>query len=243
MVTQQLGPGFVTQSQAYCNECNGKGKSVPDNLKCRDCNGNQVVAEAKVLTVEIEKGMKDGDKVTFSGEADQSPDMPSGDVVIVVRESNKNFPQFKRKGDDLLVDRTITLQESLCGFRLHIKQMDGRDVVVESQEGDVVAPDSFRVVSGEGMPFRRDPSSHGRLIIHFTIKFPEPHLITESVRKQLLTLLPGPAAPITATDHPTAERKVAMDFTPTREEVRAAYEEDEEQHHGPRQAQCQSGMQ
>ena len=26
MVTQQLGPGFVTQSQAYCNSCNGKAR-------------------------------------------------------------------------------------------------------------------------------------------------------------------------------------------------------------------------
>ena len=74
-----------------------------------------------MLQVDVGKGMKDGERINFHGEADQSPDMPSGDVVIVLRESNKNFPQFKRKGDDLLMEKTITLQESLCGFKFYIK--------------------------------------------------------------------------------------------------------------------------
>ena len=97
MVQQQLGPGFVTQSQAYCNECNGKGKIIPDALRCKRCNGQQVVPEAKVVTVDIEKGMRNGEKITFAGESDQSPDIPSGDVVIVLRESNNTYPHFKRK--------------------------------------------------------------------------------------------------------------------------------------------------
>lgn len=193
MVTQQLGPGFVTQSQTYCTDCNGKGKQIPDNLRCKGCKGNQVVPEAKVLCVEIEKGMKNGEKIVFAGDADQSPDIPSGDVIIVVKEVNKNFPQFKRKGDDLLMDKQITLQEALCGFKFHFRHMDGRDVVVESQEGEVISPDAMKVVSGEGMPFRRDPLSRGRLIIHFTIKFPEPQQVSEGIRKQLAALLPSPS--------------------------------------------------
>lgn len=48
--------------------------------------------------------------------------------------------------------------------------MGGRTIVVESQEGEVVAPGSLRVVSGEGMPFRRDPLSKGRLIVHFNVE-------------------------------------------------------------------------
>jgi DnaJ family protein A protein 2 len=241
MVQQQLGPGFVTQSQAYCNDCNGKGKTIPDSLRCRRCSGQQVVPEAKVVTVEIDKGMRSGEKITFAGEADQSPDIPSGDVVIVLKEVNNNFPMFKRKGDDLLMDRTITLQEALCGFRFQFKHMDGRDVVVQSQEGEVVAPDSLRVVSGEGMPFRRDPQSRGRLIIHFTVQFPQPHQVTDKVRKELQALLPGPASVVKPSDFPDADRHTAMDFTPSREEQRQAYEEDEEEQRGgggPRQAQC-----
>lgn len=243
LVTQQLGPGFVTQSQAYCNDCNGKGKTIPDSLRCKKCNGNQVIPESKVLSVDIEKGMKEGDKISFHGEADQSPDMPSGDVIIVVKEQNSTFPMFKRRGDDLLMEKTITLQEALCGFRFHFKHMDGRDVVVESQEGDVVSPDSFRVVPGEGMPFRRDPQSRGRLIIHYSIAFPEPHQVTEGIRKQLLALLPGPKDPIKVNDWPDADRYQAQDFTPTRAEAQQAYQEDEDEERGPRQAQCQSGMQ
>lgn len=235
LVTQQLGPGFVTQTQAYCNECNGKGKTIPDSLRCRKCNGQQVIPEAKVLSVEIDKGMKNGERITFHGEADQSPDIPSGDVVIVLKEVNQNFPQFKRRGDDLLMDHTITLQEALCGFKFHFKHMDGRDVVVQSQEGEVVSPDALRVVSGEGMPFRRDPQSRGRLIIHFNIKFPEPQFISEASRKQLCEILPGPKDPVKPGDWADADRYTALDFTPTREEAKQAYEEDEESERGGRQ--------
>jgi DnaJ family protein A protein 2 len=240
MVQQQLGPGFVTQSQQYCKDCNGKGKTIPDSLRCRRCNGQQVVPEAKVLTVDIEKGMRNGEKVVFGGDADQSPDIPSGDVIIVVREQNTKHPQFKRKGDDLLMEHTLTLHESLCGFKFHFKHMDGRDVVVQSQDGDVIAPDAFRVVSNEGMPFRRDPMSRGRLIIHFTIKFPEPHKVTDAVRKQLTSLLPGPANPIKENDWPDADKYKALDYTPSREDnSRQAYDEDEEEMRGGGQgAQC-----
>ena len=247
MVQQQLGPGFVTQSQAYCTDCNGKGKTIPDSLRCRRCMGQQVVPEGKVMVVEIEKGMKNGDKVSFGGEADQSPDIPSGDVIIVIKEVNKNHPEFRRQGDDLVMDRTITLQEALCGFKFHFKHMDGRDVIVQNQEGEIVAPDSYRVVSGEGMPFRRDPMSRGRLLIHFTVAFPEPHKVTENVRKELQQLLPGPSTIVGASDYPSADRHTANDYVPTREDKqRTAYDEDEEeegQRGGPRQGQPQCAHQ
>merc|ERR1711916_59430 len=121
----------------------------------------------------------------------------------------------------------ITLQEALCGFKFHFRHMDGRDVVVESQEGEVISPDAMKVVSGEGMPFRRDPLSRGRLIIHFTIKFPEPQQVSEGIRKQLAALLPSPTDQIKAGDWPDADRHQCIDFTPTREDRnRNVYDED-----------------
>jgi DnaJ-class molecular chaperone len=67
------------------------------------------------------------------------------------------------------MEKSITLQEALCGFKFHVKHMDGSDHIIESQEGEIVAPGALRVVSGLGMPFRKDPFSKGRLIIRFVV--------------------------------------------------------------------------
>ena len=47
---------------------------LPNNVsqdRCRQCMGKKVVRERKILEVHITKGMKDGQKITFSGEGDQ----------------------------------------------------------------------------------------------------------------------------------------------------------------------------
>lgn len=40
----------------------------------------------KILEVHVDKGMKDGQKITFSGEGDQEPDLEPGDIVILLDE-------------------------------------------------------------------------------------------------------------------------------------------------------------
>ena len=45
--------------------------TTPSQDRCRQCMGKKVVRERKILEVHITKGMKDGQKITFSGEGDQ----------------------------------------------------------------------------------------------------------------------------------------------------------------------------
>lgn len=46
----------------------------------------QVVRERKILEVNVDKGMVDGQKITFSGEGDQEPGLEPGDIIIVLDE-------------------------------------------------------------------------------------------------------------------------------------------------------------
>ena len=55
--------------------------------------------ERKILEVHIDKGMKDGQKITFTGEGDQEPDIEPGDIIIVLDE--KEHPVFRRDDLDL----------------------------------------------------------------------------------------------------------------------------------------------
>merc|ERR550534_1691555 len=112
---QQLGPGMMQQIQSMCGECHGEGERVDPKLRCKKCVGKKVTRERKILEVVVDKGMADGQKVTFSGEGDQEPGLEPGDIIVVLDE--KEHPNFKRSGTDLIMKFNINITEALCGFK------------------------------------------------------------------------------------------------------------------------------
>lgn len=178
----QLAPGFVQQAQQTCPHCGGKGKEVKN--KCPDCRGNKVVKGESTLELEVERGMKDGHQVVFEMEADQSPDLIPGDVILVIKTKNNNL--FKRRGDDDL-DTTVkmTMREALLGFSKTITHMDGHTVDV-SRSG-VTQYDTVVRIPGEGMPKHNTPSFKGDLYV--TYQFDLPSRLTAEMREVLDEIL------------------------------------------------------
>merc|ERR1740130_245387 len=183
MRVQQLGPGMIQQMQVRCPECAGQGKQFKKGVK--------VVKERKILEVHVEKGMKHGQKITFAGEADESPGVLAGDVVFVVQQ--KDHELFKRKGADLIMEKEITLQESLCGFNFPLQHLDGRYLTINSGKGDITEPQSLKCVVDEGMPIHRSPFQKGRLFVYFKVTFPTG--LTEPQQKVIASVLPGSEEP------------------------------------------------
>ena len=124
MVQQQMAPGFVVQMQETCSECSGKGQVF--KTKCPHCGGRKVMAEDKVLTGQIEKGMASEGQIRFVRESEQSPGVTPGDVIFQLK--TKAHDRFRRAGDDLHSDQHLSLKEALLGFSRTIKHLDGRDV-------------------------------------------------------------------------------------------------------------------
>lgn len=48
------------------------GESINEKDKCQQCKGKKVTQEKKVLEVHVEKGMQNGQKITFEGQADEA---------------------------------------------------------------------------------------------------------------------------------------------------------------------------
>jgi DnaJ family protein A protein 2 len=188
---RQIGPGMVQQMQATCSTCKGLGKSIDEKDKCKACKGNKVYKDKKVFDVNIEKGMVHGQKIKFSGEADEIPGTLPGDIIIVIQE--KEHATFKRKGSDLYIPLELQLSEALCGFTKTITHLDGRILKIEVPQGTVTKHDLVRVISGEGMPTHGNIFVKGGLFIHFTVKFPK--TLPPSVTKSIKALLPSPPAP------------------------------------------------
>jgi DnaJ family protein A protein 2 len=66
------------------------------------------------------------------------PDTVTGDIVFVLQL--KDHPKFKRKYDDLYVEHTISLTEALCGFQFVLTHLDGRQLLIKSNPGEVIKP-------------------------------------------------------------------------------------------------------
>jgi DnaJ family protein A protein 2 len=186
MVTRQIGPGMIQQMQVECSDCQGKGETVKESDKCQKCKAKKVIKEKKILDVHVEKGMRDGQKITFRGESDQAPGVEPGDIVFVLRE--KEHKDFKRQGDDLYMTKSVPLIEALGGTEFIIQHMDGRYLVVTSKRGDILKPGEERTIQGEGMPCFKNPFQKGNLHIKFDIVFPES--LSSEVVSQLSSLLP-----------------------------------------------------
>lgn len=166
----QIGPAMVQQVQSNCRSCRGIGEVISERFRCQACNGEKVTKERKVLEVYVDKGMQNGQKITFSGEANAAPGLAAGDVVVVLKQDNHDV--FTRKEKNLIIEKEISLTDSLCGVEFAVKQLDGRMLHVSSKAGDVVTPGAVKSILGEGMPTWKNPMDRGYMFIKFTVRFP-----------------------------------------------------------------------
>mmetsp|Transcript_11562 Transcript_11562/g.26465 ORF Transcript_11562/g.26465 Transcript_11562/m.26465 type:complete len:424 (-) Transcript_11562:573-1844(-) len=206
LVVRQIAPGMIQQMQARCPDCEGSGTSIKPKDKCTECNGKKTTKEKKVLEVQIDKGMKHNQKITFAGEADQKPGMLPGDVVFVVQQ--KEHPRFIRKGDDLLMQQRIKLVEALCGCHFVVEHLDKRNLVVKTKDGELIRPGDVKTIEDEGMPMHKNPFVKGKLYVKFEIEFPDNGSISPEHVKALIGALPSaPSIP----PHNEAEEVVMHD--------------------------------
>jgi len=187
IVTRALGPGMIQQMQVHCPDCEGKGETIKEEDKCKKCKGKKVIKDKKILEVNIDKGMSEGQKVQFRGESDQAPDVEPGDIIFVLREKQHNV--FERRGIDLYIEKEIPLIEALTGSAFTVTHLDGRILNVSSEDGDVIKPGDMRMIGGEGMPTHRRPFDKGNLFVTFKIKFPDVGFSGADIKK-LESVLP-----------------------------------------------------
>ncbi|XP_075480415.1 uncharacterized protein LOC142521107 [Primulina tabacum] len=132
-----------------------------------DDNGKPSTIE-EVLTIHIKPGWKKGTKITFPEKGNHEPGRAPGDLIFVIDE--KPHPVFKRDGNDLLVNKKISLLDALTGKTINLTTLDGRDLAVPVS--DIIKPGKEIVIQNEGMPISKEPGKNGNLRIKFDVKFP-----------------------------------------------------------------------
>jgi len=231
---RQIALGMVQQLQRRCQDCAGQGYR---------CNFKK---ERKVLEVHVERGMKHNEKIIFRGMADEKPNMEAGHINFVVQE--KDHQLFTRKGADLLIRKSLSLNEALCGFVWKITHLDNREVVIKSKPGEVIkaladgGKPFVKIVAGEGMPSKGNMFVKGNLYVLFTVEFPQENELSEEAVESLRKTLPNPSMQVDYDDQ-TAEvahleqGDVSQFGKGGATTSTSAYDEDEDG--GPQPVQCQ----
>jgi len=163
---QQLAPGFVQQVQQRDDRCVARGKMWRPN--CKECPQGQTQTEKIDLTLDISKGMRPGERITFEGVADEKPGYSAGDLNFVIFESENDL--FHRDGDQLYKTMEIPLVDALTGFKVELTHLDGHKFTVNVD--GVTECDHVMRVPGKGMP-RRSGRGFGDLYLTFEVDFPD----------------------------------------------------------------------
>ena len=109
--------------------------------------------EAKEIKIDVVAGWKEGTKITFTGEGDETPSQSPGDIIFVIKE--KPHPSFTRDGDNLIYTKKIALTDALLGSAYTIQGIDDELIKIDHQN-QVVSPSTRKVLPGKGMRIKKE---------------------------------------------------------------------------------------
>lgn len=163
---QQVMPGFLQQVQTTCDACHGEGKVI--KRKCHLCKGNRIIEKASKLEFSIPAGSPSKAVFKFEGQSHEQPGMKAGDVIIILKE--QPHTTYKRDGDNLYLNTTISLRDALLGFKKKIGRLDNESSFTLSRRDTVTQPSFVQVVPGEGM--KKIDGSTGDLFVTYQVILP-----------------------------------------------------------------------
>lgn len=157
--------------ESACPECRGKG-NIPKE-RCSACRGRGAVPGKRKVIIDIKPGVENGQIIKVSGMGEALADAPAGDLYLRIRI--KPHPVFERRGNDLIMKKSIGFKDILLGKKLEITTLSGKKI-------ETVIPAGFNLrddlrVPGEGM------NRQGDLYIRFEVK--TPRKISSDLKKSL----------------------------------------------------------
>ena len=145
------------QSEETCSTCGGSGEVA--GAVCHACQGQGLVLRPRRLEVKIPAGARDGTRVRLANEGSAGArGGPRGDLYVVVRV--QAHARFERKGDDLVTDVPVPLDDAVLGGEVEVETIEGKRIAITipplTQNGRTIR------LGGLGMPKLDGTQTGGR---------------------------------------------------------------------------------
>lgn len=154
------------QTQTTCPTCGGEGKIVV--RKCAECNGEGIVRDDEIITINIPAGVSEGMQLSMSGKGNAARHGGiNGDLLILVEE--EPHPDLIRDENDLVYNLLISVPQAALGATVEVPTIEGK-AKVKIEPG--TQPGKVLRLRNKGLP---SVNSYGRgdLLINVSVYIPE----------------------------------------------------------------------
>lgn len=145
-VRQQRGIFGMMQVQAECDTCHGEGQIIKN--KCPKCNGEGVVRDEEIITINIPAGVAAGMQLTMQGKGNAAPHGGiAGDLLVLIEE--EQHKNFIRQDSDLIYNLLLDMPTAILGGQIQIPTLSGEariTITPGTQPGKVLR------MRGKGLP-------------------------------------------------------------------------------------------
>lgn len=130
----------------FCQSCQGK-MIMDDSSKCRTCKGQGKINIENTFNINIQPGVKDGERLCLTGQGEVSFDGgANGDLYVNIVIRQHHF--FQRQGNDLYC--TVNITDEQLGQEIAFLTIYGKNIMVKvpanTTNGTLIP------VAGNGMP-------------------------------------------------------------------------------------------
>ena len=111
------------QSTSACPTCSGEGKII--KKKCAHCNGEGVLQDEEVITINIPAGVMEGMQLSMSGKGNAARrGGVNGDLLVLIEE--EHHPELIRDENDLIYNLLISFPVAALGGTIEVPTIDGK---------------------------------------------------------------------------------------------------------------------
>ena len=153
---------IISLSKAYT------GYNMPIEITRWIVENNVKREETEMIYLPIPKGIDNNEIIVLREKGNILNEHNKGDIKIFIKIQNDT--DFIRNGLDLILNKTISLKDALCGFVFDMNYVDGRVFKLNNTVGNIITNNYNKVLPNMGM---KREEHIGNLIINFTVNFPE----------------------------------------------------------------------
>lgn len=155
------------QTQTTCPTCEGEGKTI--TKKCAKCDGEGIVRDDEIITINIPAGVAEGMQLSMSGKGNAARrGGVNGDLLILVEE--EQHPELIRQENDLVYNLLLSVPQATLGDSVEVPTVEGGKVKVKIESG--TQPGKVLRLKNKGLPSINRYGT-GDLLINVSVYIPE----------------------------------------------------------------------
>lgn len=125
--------------------------------------------KSKMINISIPPGIEHGQQIKYSGMGDNSiTDIRPGDLIVNIFV--KQHSSYKREGDNIIIEKQISVWDALLGSEIEIVTLDKKTLKISIPQG--TQPETVLSCKSEGLPNIRT-KRRGNLFIKLKISIPK----------------------------------------------------------------------